>query len=69
VLDSIDLEVRDGEILALLGKSGSGKSTLLRLLAGLIPPSAGEVVAMDSWCAARRRAPRSSSRASRCFPG
>jgi NitT/TauT family transport system ATP-binding protein len=43
VLDAIDLDVRDGEILALLGKSGSGKSTLLRCLAGLIAPTAGTV--------------------------
>ena len=43
VLDNIDLEVLDGEILALLGKSGSGKSTLLRCVAGLIAPSSGTV--------------------------
>jgi len=44
VLRDIDLEVREGEIVALLGRSGSGKSTLLRILAGLIPPSDGRVL-------------------------
>jgi NitT/TauT family transport system ATP-binding protein len=43
VLEGIELAVREGEFLALLGKSGSGKSTLLRCLAGLIPPSSGTV--------------------------
>ena len=44
VLQKVDLQLRDGEIVALLGKSGSGKSTLLRIIAGLIPPSSGEVL-------------------------
>jgi NitT/TauT family transport system ATP-binding protein len=43
VLDDISLDLREGEIVALLGRSGSGKSTLLRCIAGLISPTSGEV--------------------------
>jgi len=43
VLDRLDFTLREGEIVAILGKSGSGKSTFLRILAGLIPPSEGRV--------------------------
>jgi NitT/TauT family transport system ATP-binding protein len=43
VLQDIDLNIREGEIVAILGPSGSGKSTLLRILAGLSNPSEGTV--------------------------
>ncbi len=44
VLDRVNLDIQQGEIIALLGKSGSGKSTLLRIIAGLIRPTSGEVL-------------------------
>ena len=44
VLDQINLAVKEGELLALLGQSGSGKSTILRCLTGLLKPTAGRVL-------------------------
>ena len=43
VLDGINLALREGEIVGLLGRSGSGKSTLLRLIAGLARPAGGTI--------------------------
>ncbi len=42
-LNGIDLEIAVGEVVAVVGPLGSGKSTLLRVLAGLLPPTAGTV--------------------------
>lgn len=47
VLNHINFTLREGEIVALLGKSGSGKSTLLRIIAGLISPSSGQTLYRD----------------------
>jgi NitT/TauT family transport system ATP-binding protein len=48
VLDDINMSIRAGEIVGLLGRSGSGKSTLLRIAGGLIRPTSGEVIYRDA---------------------
>ncbi len=57
VLDRLDIDIAQGEFVALLGRSGSGKSTLLRTLAGLDPVEQGEV-AMPSRVAVVFQDPR-----------
>ncbi len=47
VLEDVNLNLREGEMVGLLGRSGSGKSTLLRIVAGLLTPTAGEVLWRD----------------------
>jgi len=44
VLDEMNLSVKEGELIVLLGRSGSGKSTLLNLVSGIDKPDSGEVV-------------------------
>src|SRR5262249_43963406 len=47
IIDEIDLEVRRGEFLSIVGASGTGKTTLLRLLGGLVPASGGPISFRD----------------------
>ena len=43
-LDNIDLEIKRGEFLSIIGTSGSGKSTLLNLIGGLLKPTSGKII-------------------------
>ncbi len=45
-VDHLDLEVRDGEIMGLIGHNGAGKSTILKMILGLIPPTSGQIMVM-----------------------
>ena len=44
VLDNINLQIEEGEFVAIVGFTGSGKTTLINLIAGLLEPSAGRVL-------------------------
>ncbi|MGO4154252.1 ABC transporter ATP-binding protein [Cupriavidus sp. YAF13] len=61
-VDGVDLQIRRGEVVGLVGESGCGKSTLGRMVAGLLPPSAGEIrvdgQSIESLDASARRALR-----------
>ena len=47
VLENLNLDIRDGEFLVLLGSSGCGKSTLLNCIAGLLEPTEGQIFIKD----------------------
>lgn len=44
VLENINLKVKEGEVVSVIGKNGSGKSTLARLLSGITIPSNGSIL-------------------------
>lgn len=47
VLENINIDIKDGELVSLLGVSGCGKSTTLQLIAGLINPDSGDIIFND----------------------
>ena len=51
VLDRVNLDVKEGEILALLGENGAGKTTLIGTICGMVQPSSGKILVdgVDAW--------------------
>jgi NitT/TauT family transport system ATP-binding protein len=69
VLEKVDLTIRTGEIVGLLGRSGSGKSTLLRIIAGLIRPTSGDATCRGEAIMGPPDGVAMVFSRSRCFPG
>ena len=57
-LRDIELEVKQGQTIGLLGHNGSGKSTLLKCIAGILQPTSGEIVTRGRLAALLEEEPR-----------
>jgi ABC-2 type transport system ATP-binding protein len=47
-VDSLNLEIREGEIFGFIGPNGAGKTTTIKMLTGILPPDKGSIVI--DWC-------------------
>ncbi len=50
ILNEVNLDIRKGEFITIVGKSGCGKSTLLKLISGMIPLTSGEILINKKKC-------------------
>ena len=57
ILNSVNLEVQEGQVVALLGRNGSGRSSILRAIMGLLPIASGQITFLERSSSAARPRP------------
>lgn len=68
VLQNINLQIREGESISIIGKNGSGKSTLARVIAGITVPSSGNVTVFGIDTADKNKFIELRRKVRYCFP-